>query len=208
MPQTFAYQSTGTAADLIAYEKYTDPSKGDRISRSMNDYQEWLVQARDGEVFYVTFKNNFSKKHLVTDSKKTVPTSTDKKIQKLLDHRSKADQCKCSPQHKYSDHHHIGKWCKKCGCQKFKTPHSKDRASHNKPDQDPLAGAKTTINTCIMMNKVQKQKFEDVVVNSILVHEKPATWQVGNPLEKKINDLVVLKWDFNTPGAVVQAANN
>ena len=59
-----------------------------------------------------------------------------------------------------------------------------------------------------MMNKVQKQKFEDVVVNSILVHEKPATWQVGNPLEKKINDLVVLKWDFNTPGAVVQAANN
>jgi hypothetical protein len=109
MPQTFEYQSTGTAADLIAYEKYTDPIKGKRISRSKNDYQEWLVQARDGEIFYVTFQNNFSKKHLVTDSKKTAPTGTK---------------------------------------------------------------------------------------------------QVGNPLEKKINDLVVLKWDFNTPGVVVQAANN
>jgi hypothetical protein len=210
---TYEHQNTGTAADLITYEHYTDSNSGkDELTRVVSALQEWVVKETGGETFYVKFDKNFSKKHLVTYSKKTnsQPSSVDSKIVNLVDHRSKTNICRCShpiKQHKVGG---TGLTCKKCGsalCTNFGTPYADTRTLKNKPNPDPLAGLPTTKNTCIVLNRVQKADFEDVVLQSILAHEKPSTWKTGDALAKSPGDEVELKWDFGAryPDAVVQA---
>jgi hypothetical protein len=65
-------------------------------------------------------------------------------------------------------------------------------------------------NTCIVLNEIPKSDFEKVVVDSILVHEKPNGWQEGDPLAVNIGAEVVLRWDFGQSfnNAVVQADKN
>jgi len=220
-------QDTKTAADLLKYQTYTNPGGQEKLSRSVNGLQEWLVKATDGQTFYIKFDKNFSKKHLVTESKKTVstPTSLEAKITKLLTARSTSSMCECA--HELNNHQHLPPGisktkakknkvkptqgqCKKCGgtCQDFTSVYSRTRITENKPDTNPLGGTPTSVNTCIILNRVPKEKFEDVVLQSILKHERPPhQWKKGDPLAMKDNDQVELEWEFGArnPNAVVKA---
>jgi hypothetical protein len=163
---TYEYKNTNTAADLLRYEKYTDPTDPtgkEKLSRSMNGLQEWLVDTNDGVTFYIKFDKNFSKKHFVTEPKKTTystPNSLDTKIAKLLTNRKGSQTCTCSHTQKY---HEAGTNrrsvpCKECkrnatSCSHFGTPYVDRRTSQNKPDPDPLGGQATGKNTCIILKK-------------------------------------------------------
>ena len=133
---TYEYQNTGTAADLIKYEQYTNPAHELKLTRSETTAQEWVIKETGGEIFYIQFGKNFSKKHFITASKKTTPQakSVDSKIDKLLVDRSKSDLCHCA--HKI-DKHQYGKsktsgGCKVCAatpCNHFATPYERARTS-------------------------------------------------------------------------------
>lgn len=220
------YQKTNTAADLLQYETYTTPGGQEKESRSINGLQEWLVKATDGQTFYIKFDKNFSKKHLVTESKNktaATPTSLDTKMTKLLTARSNTFMCECK--HDLTSHQHLPPGmsktkakknhvkptqgqCKTCGgtCQDFTTVYSRTRIKENKTDTDPLRGADTTVNTCVILNRVPREVFEKAVLQSILHHERPPGWKKGDQLAMKDNDQVELEWDFAPhANAVVKA---
>jgi hypothetical protein len=202
--------NTGTAADLLSYETYQDPrSNKIKSTRVQAADEEWVVTATGGVIFYVKFGNNFPKKHFVTESKKPDgQVSVESKIIKTLGHRAVSATCFCGCP--YNKHKNNGGYCKTCGqpiCGSFGTPYGAIRSFKNKPTFDPLAGQKTTKNTCIVLSRVSREDFLKVVLQSILTHEKPPTWHRGNALAKNVNDEVELKWNFGGKylGAVVVA---
>ncbi len=203
-------RNTGTAADFLTYETHQNLLSGTvEPTRVATAVEEWVVKETGGETFYVNFDNNFTKKHFVSESKKpnAPANSVDLKIQKTLGHRANSQICLCS--HKLQKHPQGG-YCKTCGlpnCGSFETAYGAMRTVKNKPTHDPLAGAPTKKNTCIVLNLVPRQHFEAVVLQSILDHEKPASWHQGDPLVKNVNDEVELEWDFGQQhlGAVVVA---
>jgi hypothetical protein len=89
MQTTYEYRTTGTAADLIAYEPYIDSTGNSALTRVENSLQGWMVKETNGETFYIKFDNNLLKKHFVTESKNLQnPTNINSKIGKLIDLRS------------------------------------------------------------------------------------------------------------------------
>ncbi|MGD1924885.1 MAG: DUF2934 domain-containing protein [Paracoccaceae bacterium] len=67
---TFEHLDTGTAADLLNYQFYTDASGAQRLERVATSDQQWIVQDWDGERYVIKFANNFSKKHIYTMTKR------------------------------------------------------------------------------------------------------------------------------------------
>lgn len=230
--------NTGTAADLLQYEKIHHVTKqAERLTRVSTADQEWIVKDWDGELYVIKFDSNFSKKHLFTFSKDVEKTKTEasneaqkpgqagkdaenwekaelallqNKIIKNLDKRAVADRCHCG--HTFTQHlvpdpppAHKKKLvacpiCAGAPCTGFKTPYGIARKYVGKPTEDPLAGATTNKNTCIILNWVPKSEFEQVVVQSIQAHEKGplggVAWTKGDPLRVNVNDQKVLRWDF------------
>jgi hypothetical protein len=92
-------------------------------------------------------------------------------------------------------------------CPRFQTPYGAGRDAKHKPTSDPLSGAQTTRNTCIVLNYVPKSEFESVVVKSVQALEKPHGWTRGSPLANAVGADVLLKWDFGDSrrGAILQA---
>jgi hypothetical protein len=237
MPTTLTHLSTQTAADLLAYETFHHVSKStDRLTRVASKDQEWIVQDWDGEIYYIKFEKNFSKKHLFTFSKDVEKTKfesqqqaakpgqrTDSenwhnaemellknKIDKNLQKRSVACICQCGQL--YNSHLRGG------ACGNFRTPYKEARTYVGKPTPDPIAGAKTIKNTCIILNWIPKSEFEQVVVQSIQAHEKPQGWTKGQPLAVQAAPLgstpqavaaatKTLRWDFTQArrGAIIFA---
>lgn len=243
---TFEHLDTGTAADLLNYQFYTDTHGAQRLERVATSAQQWIVQDWDGERYIIKFNSNFSKKHLYTMSKredevreaayyawenagKTGESGDhwrsgehqrlDNKLVTSSRNRVKpnpGDSNKCS----YCGHsitHHPGNGpctfgsCNGCtGFYRYDTL----RTQQGKTISNPLSGASTKINTCIVMNWVPKSEFETVVCRSIQAVEKPGAatnpqnrdWVKGDPLAKSVNDQFHLRWDFGPSrlGAVVQ----
>jgi hypothetical protein len=112
---TSQQQHTNTAADLLNYDTYQDLiSNTEQLTRVASANEEWVVQKQNGDVFYIKFDNNFSKKHLATFSKKQNPpqaTSIDSKNQKTLANRDKSVRGKDA---------HCGE--QNCGHKKYKHP--------------------------------------------------------------------------------------
>jgi hypothetical protein len=138
------------------------------------------------------------------------------KIAKNLNKRAIADICNCT--HKYNQHTHpnpappppnVPGACTAvgCPCTSFKTPYGIAREYVGKPTHDPLAGAKTTKNTCIILNWVPRAEFESVVVQSLQGVEKPPGWTKGQPLAVPVGGKRCLKWDFTGArnGAIIVA---
>lgn len=136
------------------------------------------------------------------------------KIAKNLNKRAVADMCQCG--HAFNRHlapnvapppPKVPAPCRDCGCTPFRTPYGIARQYVGKPTHDPLAGAKTTTNTCIILNWVPKAEFESVVVQSIQAVEKPPGWTRGQPLAVHVNNSQCLKWDFTggRHGAIIVA---
>jgi len=225
---------TGTGADLLSYEKYVDTTTGlERLTRVATASEEWVVRDWDGEVYYIRFDLNFSKKHLATFSKDRERTEKEayfawlnsgktrgagenwqaaehrmmlEKMATTAQNRAVAGQCQCG--HPFN-RHPGGNACTVpgCGCAKFTTPFGASRTAAGKPTENPLAGAQTNRTTFILLNWVPKGEFESVVVQSIQAHEKPTGWRRGDPLAKAAGDEAVLRWDFGPAriGAVVQS---
>ena len=119
------------------------------------------------------------------------------KIAKNLDNRAVAGLCDCG--HQYNRHPGGGA-CNvvyppipapalpPCPCTQFRTPYRLARNYVQKPTVDPIAGASTQRNSCIILNWVPRAQFERVVVESIQGHEKApdlitgAPWARGNAL--------------------------
>jgi hypothetical protein len=149
------------------------------------------------------------------------------KIVKNLDKRAVANMCNCG--HPFNAHlspnpapppANVLGACTTCvaptPCAAFQTPYGLARKYVGKPTHDPLAGATTTRNTCIILNWVPKSEFEEVVVKSIQAHEKPVGWTKGNALAVPVAGATaasvtaatrVLKWDFGPSrvGAIIVA---
>jgi len=147
------------------------------------------------------------------------------KIVKNLDKRAVANRCDCG--HLFNAHLQVNPTppppnvpgaCNTCGgtCAKFATPYGIARTYVGKTTHDPLAGATTTRNTCIILNWVPKADFEQVVVQSIQAHEKPVGWAKGNALAVPVAGVTPvsvtaatreLRWDFGPSrvGAVIVA---
>ena len=225
---------TGTAADLLTLEDSWDPHDHDRLTRVATSNQEWIVKDWDGEMYYVRFDKNFSKKHLFTFSKKKDKVQQEayllhkggeqehtawekaehemlhRKIDKVLANRSVSGICQCG--HAFNRHPPNGTGACNvhgCGCPSFQTPYAQNRATANKPTHNPLAGMSTNRNTCIILNYVPKSEFESIVVHSLQAVEKPTGWARGQPLANAIGDEVVLKWDFGLArkGVILQATH-
>ncbi|QNI32272.1 hypothetical protein H7849_25355 [Alloacidobacterium dinghuense] len=237
--------TTGTAADLLAYQSFHHVSRNmERLTRVATADQQWIVRDWDGEVYCIKFEKNFSKKHLFTFSKDVDRTKTQaqaeaakpgvrsdaenwhnaelellkSKIAKNVDKRAVSTMCSCG--HRFNQHALPGPACTVggCGCAAFATPYKLARKYVGKPTEDPLSGASTTRNSCIILNWVPKAEFEDVVVRSIQAHEKPAGWAKGQPLAVTAAPpgsaapavaaaTKALRWDFGLArsGAIVLA---
>jgi hypothetical protein len=154
------------------------------------------------------------------------------KIVSNLTNRNVADTCNCG--HKFSPRHlhpappppgkKVPGPCTQagCGCAAFQTPYGLTRSTIGKPTADPLTGAKTSRNTCIILNWVPKHEFEDVVVQSIQAVEKApdaggAAWKKGDNLRVPValnkDDAAgqrELKWDFTSAriGVIINATLN
>lgn len=73
------------------------------------------------------------------------------------------------------------------------------RAASGKGPDNPLAGAATQLNTCIILDRIPMEKFKSVVINSFETAETPAfTWA--------INDQKDLTWDFAVPNCIINAS--
>ena len=73
------------------------------------------------------------------------------------------------------------------------------RATSGKGPVNPLAGAATQLNTCIILDRIPVEKFKSVVINSFETAETPAfTWA--------INDQKNLTWDFAIPNCIINAS--
>lgn len=195
--------NTGTAADLLTYEKYVESTSGyERLTRVATANEEWVVSDWDGEVYSIRFDKNFSKKHLATFSKDSHRTdeaayyawlnsgkTTDananwqsgehqlmnEKMKGTAQARSVADMCQCG--HRFNRHPGGGACIQAgCGCTRFLTVFAAGREAVGKPTSDPLAGMKTNRTTFIVLNWVPRAEFEQVVVQSIQAQEKPALW--------------------------------
>lgn len=235
--------STGTAADLLTFQKFDHLERGERLTRVATANQDWIVRDWDGETYVIKFDSNFSKKHLFTFTKKEdrvkakaheeseKPGQKDQeaenwrraeqalllgKIMKNLDKRAVANICNCG--HPFSapganPKHPGGGACTGggCGCTKFETPYALARKYVHKPTEDPLAGARTTKNTCIILNWIPRAEFEEVVVKSIQAFEKPTGWTKGNALAVPAGAGALsqrkLRWDFGLGrmGAIIKA---
>lgn len=144
------------------------------------------------------------------------------KIAKNIDKRAVADVCACG--HKLNPKHmHVNPAgggqkimgpCRDAACigaaspcTVFETPYGIARRYVGKPTYDPVAGAKTSKNSCIILNWVPKAEFEQVVVKSIQDLEKPAGWNKGDALAVAIGAEHSLRWDFGLTrvGAIVLA---
>lgn len=138
------------------------------------------------------------------------------KIVKNLDKRAVADTCRCG--HRFNKHlannpapppPKIPSPCTEvgCGCPRFQTPYALARQFVGKPSHDPVSGATTSRNTCIILNWVPRAEFEEVVVKSIQAYEKPPGWSAGNPLAIAVGGSVHLRWDFGLArkGVILQA---
>lgn len=139
------------------------------------------------------------------------------KIAKNIDKRAVADSCSCH--HTFGNHlipntspppQKVPGSCTICGyaiCAAFQTPYGIARQYVGKPTHDPLAGAKTTKNTCIILNWIPKVEFESVVVQSLQAVEKPSGWANGQPLAVTVGQSRCLKWDFTVgrKGAIIVA---
>lgn len=251
--------STGTAADLLAYDTFHHVSRNvDRLTRVSTASQDWIVKDWDGETYVIKFDKNFSKKHLFTFSKDTERTKLEAenqaarpgqagkdlenwhnaeiellkgKIAKNLDKRAVSTICNCG--HPFNTHlqanpapppPNLPGFCNTCGagtCAAFRTPYDLARTYVGKPTPDPLSGASTTRNTCIILNWVPKLEFEQIVVQSIQAFEKPHGWAKGQPLgvtpappgalPAVVNAATkTLTWDFGLgrDGAVILSNKN
>jgi hypothetical protein len=69
--------------------------------------------------------------------------------------------------------------------------YEKHRTAKGKPTANPLAGATTAKTTYIILNEIPRQKFENVVADSILAHN---TWAANGEH---------IDWNFAIPGCVV-----
>lgn len=143
------------------------------------------------------------------------------KIAKNINNRAVADMCACghklSPKHMHPNPAGAGKVpgaCKDAACMAanppcagFATPYGVAREYVGKPTYDPLSGAKTSKNSCIILNWVPKAEFEQVVVKSIQAFEKPPGWKKGDALSVAVGAEQSLKWDFGPArnGAIVLA---
>jgi hypothetical protein len=138
------------------------------------------------------------------------------KIVKNLDKRAVADVCGCG--HRFNAHLHpnpapppprLPGACTTCAgaCAGFKTPYGLARTYVGKPTEDPLSGARTSKNTCLILNWVPRAEFEQVVLQSIQSLEKPAGWNKGDPLAIAVGDERKLRWDFGLGrnGAIIVA---
>lgn len=143
------------------------------------------------------------------------------KIAKNIDKRAVADVCACG--HKLNPKHmHVNPAggnkimgpCKDVACTAalppctvFETPYGIARRYVGKPTYDPLSGAKTSKNSCIILNWVPKTEFEQVIVKSIQDLEKPPGWKKGDALSVGVGAEHVLRWDFGLArrGAIVLA---
>ncbi len=245
-------QQTGTAADLLHYDKIQHTTKQcERLTRVATASENWILKDWDNEAYCIRFDSNFSKKHLFTfskDQQRTVEKAKDLaktsgkgdlenwhdaemellkgKIAKNLDKRAVAGICNCT--HTFIQHlqnnpapppNKLPGGCTICPCAAFKTPYGIARQYVGKPTHDPLSGATTTRNTCIILNWVPKAEFEEVVVKSIQAVEKPPGWVKGQPLSvpvllpNKSNKILAsrcLKWDFGLGrrGAVLVSIKN
>jgi hypothetical protein len=136
------------------------------------------------------------------------------KISKNIDKRAVAEVCACGCQfekHQTTTNPKTPCACRGRGgiacptvCTAFRTPYGIARTYVNKPTEDPLSGAKTSKNTCIILNWVPKAEFEAVVVQSIIAHEKHG-WTKGDALKCAVGDEKTLDWDFTVArdGAVI-----
>jgi hypothetical protein len=93
--------------------------------------------------------------------------------------------------------------CKKagCTCAAF-TPttgaYGAQRAGSGKGPDNPLAGAQTTRNTCLILDRIPMEKFKEVVVKAFETVETPGfTWADGT--EEHVD------WNFNIDKCVIQA---
>jgi hypothetical protein len=233
--------NTGTAADLLSFEYFDHLEKGRRLTRTATVDQEFLIKDWDGELYVIKFDKNFSKKHLFTFSKDQERTIAQakleaqkpgqagqdaqnweraeyqllkNKIEKGVNKRAVVSMCRCG--HAYN-RHPGGGHCNQCACAAFHTQYADDRQWVHKPTINPIQGASTTTNTCIVLNWVPRNEFEDVVVKSIQAEEKPPGWTKGQPLAVLPTPVIPpnghnasqreLRWDFlaHRSGAVLKA---
>ena len=198
-----------------SYEEYTDSAGQKYKTRVPTASMEWVLKATDNKQYCIKFDKNFAKKHLFTYTKKPVKPEDKEaanmvKMTKQAGHRTNEEQgrlCKhCGHGQK---RHQTGSGapvaCKEpvpgatpsnCGCMNFENADSTyevGRAAKNKPTSNPLAGATFRKSTYIVMNEIDKAKFEKVVVDSIQAAE--AGWTKDQEKD--------LDWNFDKAGAVV-----
>jgi hypothetical protein len=224
------------AGSLIEYVKYVDSAGDEKFTRVAPGTMRWMITAKNKKTYVISFENNFAKKHLYTESKKSsvvlqeakklwdALTEKDRKAwwwkgywlsyppeilvkaQKIVDeakfkrqlgHRSALEGDICSVcRHPLKSHKTgSGHWraCKykaialgpECGCNVMgayvsEKPYHDKRVAQGKPIPDPLAGARTNINTIIVMNKIPADKMKEVISDAIIAKEAELGL-AGNP---------------------------
>ena len=198
-----------------SYEEYTDSAGQKYKTRKATASMEWVLKATDNKLYCIKFDKNFAKKHLFTFTKKPVKpedmeAANVAKMTKQAGHRTDEEQGRLCKHCGHGQKRHetgskapvackepvLGKTPPTCGCMTFENAdntYEVGRAAKNKPTTNPLAGATCRKSTYIVMNEIDKAKFEKVVVDSI----KGAETGWANGHEKNLD------WNFDKVGAVV-----
>ena len=216
---------------LINFEKnfskkhlYTSTKKTDKVQAeakrlwneaSKKDRKKWWWQG-----WWWSYPSE-----LVAQAQKTLD---EVKFKKQLGHRSalEGDVCKACGHPEKSHKTGSGNWrkCKylvsgvQCGCAVMgafasRNPYAEKRRDQGKPTVDPLAGARTKVNTAVVMNKIPMSTMKGVISDAIIAKEGALalagkTWAQGKVGLESDCEHIDLDFGASLKGCVLQVTAN
>lgn len=219
---------------IISFEKnfskkhlYTSTKKNDKVqaeakklwdAASAEDKKKWWYQG-----WWYSYPTE-----LVEQAQKTLDEA---KFKKQLGHRSALEGDVCTACGHPEKSHKTGSnaWCNckyavlanlggVCGCAVAgafvsRNPYAETRIAQGKPTADPLAGARTTVNTVLLLNMIPVSKLKEVVSDAIIAKEAALklaakTWAQGNTGLDVDCEHVDLDFGAALKGCVLQVTAN
>lgn len=188
---------------LISFDKnfskkhlYTSTKKGDKVQAEAKKLWEAASTQERNAWWWQGWWWSYPTE-LVEQAQKTLDEA---KFKKQLGHRSalEGDICTACDHPEKSHKTGTGAWCPckfatspgvLCGCAVLAgfashNPYTEKRTGQGKATADPLAGARTTVNTVVLLNKIPLATLKDTISDAIIAKEAAlavvgTTWAQG-----------------------------
>lgn len=179
---------------LISFDKnfskkhlYTSTKKDDKVQAEAKKLWEAASQDERNAWWWQGWWWSYPTE-LVEQAQKTLDEA---KFKKQLGHRSalEGDVCTACGHPEKSHKTGSGAWCNckfvmptgsQCGCTvgagfASRNPYAEKRTAQGKPTADPLAGARTNVNTIVLLNKIPLATLKNTISDAIIAKEAALT---------------------------------